>query len=47
MIQIGDYPYLIDAPYGFYAGPQIGVGKNCLNSDLEAKLKKKILMKKL
>merc|ERR1719468_1418387 len=31
-VQIGDYPYLIDAPYGFYAGPHIGVvicgGKN-------------------
>ena len=42
MIQIGDFPYLIDAPYGFYAGPQIGVGKNFINAaDLEANLKKK------
>lgn len=31
-VAIGDFPYLIDAPYGFYAGPEIGVvicgGKN-------------------
>ena len=28
IIKIGDYPYLIDAPYGFYAGPYIGVGNS-------------------